>query len=119
MRPSVSPFTTTCVVVVPRLDEPHFSTLGSGMSSAPATTADDGNSTGSPIGRRPRFVSLRLRLYQVSDRTDTPARCAIDVIVSPFLTELLVNAARSDDASAAYAPSKPSACPFGTRTSNF
>src|SRR6185437_15998466 len=116
MAPSVSPFRTTCVTLDPRRDEPHFSTDGSGTSSAPATTDDDGSNTISPAGSRPRLPGLRLRLYQPSVRTDTPARWAMAVSVSPFFTCDLVNAARSADASAAYALSNPSACPVGTRT---
>jgi len=34
----------------------------------------------------------------VSERTDTPARCAIELIVSPFFTDDFVNADRSADA---------------------
>src|SRR6185312_931215 len=100
-RPSVSPFTTTCVTVVPREELPHFSTEGSGTSSAAATTDGEGSRTVWPTGRRPRLVGLRFRLNQVSERTDTPARFAIDAIVSPFFTDVFVNASRSLGASCA------------------
>src|SRR5665213_1105489 len=95
MAPSVSPFRTTCVTLDPLRDEPHFSTDGSGTSNAPATTADDGRSTTSPAGRRPRLLGLSARLYQPSVRTDTPARCAMLVSVSPFFTCDRVSAERS------------------------